>query len=72
MAADVKNTHDSSSVKSISVEDLLPSVDTMRPGVLGELLTSSITDSASCAIVQALLSPQPKSTTSGRITETPS
>ena len=72
MAADVKNINASSSVKSISVEDLLPDVDMTLPGVPDALLTSSIIDSVSSVIVRALLNRPLRSTTSSRITETPS
>ena len=69
MAADVRNTNASSSARSISVEDLLPSVAMTLPGVPDALLTSSIIDSVSSAIVRAMLSQPLKSTTSSRITE---
>lgn len=71
MAADVKPTASSNNAKSISVEGLLPSVDTTRTdGSRPEMLTSSIIASASSVILAALLSPPLKSTTPDRTAET--
>ena len=70
MAHDVKRTCDANSARSISVEDLLPVVDTTLRGVTAEQLTSSIIASVSSVILKALLNQPLKSTTSSRITET--